>query len=81
MNLPHKINTLKLVIEYDEDCDILTVGRIRYTGSLMREIGFGKTGRFLRLEERRDGTVTMRMFSPELEKQFEQLANLKPIAP
>lgn len=54
-----------LKFSYDEESDVLTIERIRYSGELFRAFGFAPEGERFEIVERKDGIVTLRSLPKE----------------
>lgn len=64
-------------IEFDDEGGFVKIDGVRFGYGCFAALCLGHLGAFMRVEERHpDGTLTLRRFSPDLERQFAQLANL-----
>ena len=63
-------------VTFDDDRGELSINGVRYAYGLFDTMAFGPLGKFIRIEARHGGTITVRGFSPDLERAFITLANL-----
>jgi hypothetical protein len=52
-------NAVPLAIDYDRDNDIVIIEGVKYSGALFRAFAFAEVGSILRIEQRKDGLVTV----------------------
>ena len=62
-----------LNVDYDQHRDVLTVDGVRYAGHLFRLLALCEPGTWLRLEDRRDGLVSVFTPGPNLERAFDAM--------
>jgi hypothetical protein len=62
-----------LNVEYNPHTDELIVDGVRYSGHLFRTLALCEPGTWLRLEDRRDGVVSVFTPGPELERAFDAM--------
>jgi hypothetical protein len=72
------MTTKTLDVSYDDETDTVTIEGMTYAAEVFRMHSFCKEGTYLRIESRRDATVTRRGFSPDLQEKFDRLAGLAP---
>ncbi len=63
-------------VEFDDSTGVMTINGVRLSYGACAALGFGPIGSYLRIDERRDGTVTLTMFSPELRREFDRIAGI-----
>lgn len=65
-----------LSIEYDRARDVVTIEGVRYAGVLFRSLGVRgfEPGKWLRIEQRADGMLTVHSVPDETERTFDAIA-------
>lgn len=69
---------MKLRIVEDDIHDTIEIEGVKYACSAFIALGFAPVGSWLRIDERRDGTLTVRRVSNELNQKFDRECGIKP---
>ena len=65
-----------LDITYNEAEDTVMICGVRYTGLVFRALGTAKPGTWLRIVERKDGTLTINLVNEGVERTFDAIAGV-----
>jgi hypothetical protein len=64
---------MSLDIQVDEDREVVTICGARYSFEIFRTLGIAPPGTWLRIEDRKDGVVTVFRVSEETERSFDAI--------
>ncbi len=57
------MNTLDF--HYDADADVINICGVKYSADLFRNLGFGPTNRWMKIENRQDGVLILTSAAPD----------------
>lgn len=63
-----------LQIEHDDALKTITIYGVKYSVDLFRALAFSPLGSWFRIDGRWSGNVSIRRVTPDLERQFDDLA-------
>ena len=71
MSYADKIEKPEII--YYDDSDIITINGVNYSGELFRSLALAEIGTWLRICERRDGTLTIHTVPDNVERTFDAI--------
>lgn len=70
---------MKIDVSINEAVDVVTICGIRYSGDLFRQMALAEPGTWLRIEGRKDGTLSVTCVNDETGRTFDLLTGKGPL--